>query len=98
MRIEIYLEENEHEYIKSMGKGYIRTLVQKDMGYTGKEIRHEKAVEARSEARTIIKKAKVAPREIDTKKIRVNTCKYEGCGALLPYFGAKVCKACKGKQ
>jgi len=102
IRIENYnhLEDKSCEAGCSQSE-YLNILIERDRADNGtakKEIRHEKATEARVEARTIIKKAKVAPKELDTKKIRVNTCKYEGCGALLPYFGAKVCKACKGKQ
>jgi hypothetical protein len=92
MNLGIYFNEEEVDFIRSQRDGYVRSLVREDM-----------------EAKTPVYGTKA--NEVDKDQARMmaenenrshsdheagRNCKE--CGAMLAFFGAKVCKACGKKQ
>jgi ribosomal protein L40E len=83
----IYFTEEELDYISKQDEGYVRKLVQEDMGVPADRM------PVRSEIHEAAQKIKS---KNDVEFASDQVCKH--CGAFLPYHGAKTCKMCKKKQ
>jgi hypothetical protein len=87
MRINLFLNEEEHEYLKSKDKGYMRILLQDDM----RSAHTDTVVRKKPAKKTPRPKADI-PNNIFTKKgDGLHTCKT--CGSQLMYYKGK-CKLC----
>ncbi len=94
MRKEVYLNEEEYEWVKGQSEGYIRRLIKNDMGETsGGPKRSERVVVSKKfeinepSKKKIVKSIKVGDGE--------HTCKH--CGYMLPYYKG-ACKSCGKRQ
>lgn len=82
MRISMYVNEEEHQWIKSQPEGTLRRLIQEEMG-GGANMEKKKTIKESPRKNIDI--------ENTSKGDGLHTCKK--CGYLLPYYKGK-CKNC----
>ena len=87
MNIRIYFNEEETAFIKNQGEGWVRKLVQKEMG--GKV-----PVEKVEKIKKVVGLVEKLPNtQVGLKGDGLTTCKK--CGSLLPFYKGKCKQGCK---
>ena len=82
--MQIYFNDEESEFVKEQGPGYVRGLVQENMGGLN--------ISKITPRQKIIKEPKQVLRAVSSKGDGKTTCKV--CGYKLPFYKAP-CKYCK---